>query len=68
MNDVIVSLHMPKGEAMALAQLVKRLDFETVNRFANKSVWYHGHAEADVMWSAVRDIQRQLAEAGFNPR
>jgi hypothetical protein len=55
-------------EAMALAQLLKRIDHGMVIRLASRSVWYSGRAEVDVMWSAVCDLQRQLAEAGFNPR
>jgi len=53
---------------MALAQFVKRVDYGTVERFAAKNVWYSGRSETDVMWSALRAVQHQLAEAGFNPR
>ncbi len=37
-------------------------------RFASKFVFYNGRAEADTMWTAVRMVQGQLAEAGFAPR
>ncbi len=68
-EPITIPIDFPSpDEAMALAQLVKRIDHGTVTRFASRSVWYSGRAEADVMWSAVCDLQRQLAEAGFAPR
>jgi hypothetical protein len=68
-QSITIPIDFPsREEAIAFAQLVKRIDYETVNRFAGKFAWYNGRSEIDVMWSAVLDIQRQLAEAGFNPR
>jgi hypothetical protein len=68
-QDIItIPLVLPFDEAGALAQFVKRVDYETCNRFASKNVWYSGRAEGDVMWSAVCRLQRQLADAGFAPR
>jgi hypothetical protein len=64
-----IPLDFPNSDyAVALAQLVKRLDYETVRRFADKNVTYGGHAECDVMWSALRGMEHQFAEAGFAPR
>jgi hypothetical protein len=57
-----------RDEATALAQLVKRIDYGTVNRFAAPTITYNGRSEGDVMWSAVCTLQHQLAEAGFVPR
>jgi hypothetical protein len=37
-------------------------------RKASLFVFYSGRTEADVMWSALCILQRELAEAGFNPR
>jgi len=65
----MISLQLPSSdEAVALAQLVKRIDFETVNRFASPSITYGGRPEGDVMWSAICALQREFAEAGFDPR
>jgi hypothetical protein len=55
-------------EAVALAQFVKRVDYETVGRFAATTITYGGRTEHDTMWSAVCTLQHQLAEAGFAPR
>ena len=51
-----------------LAQCVKRIGYEDVNKFASPCITYGGRTEADVMWSAICDLQRQLADAGFAPR
>jgi len=67
-DTITVPLILPFDEASALAQFVKRVDYETCNRFASKNVWYSGRAEGDVMWAALCILQRQLAVAGFNPR
>ena len=64
-----LTLELPSSdEAVALAQLVKRVDYETVKRFASDRITYGGRSEADTMWSAVCALQRQLADAGFAPR
>ncbi len=68
-QPITIPIDFPSpDEAIALAQLIKRIDHGTIVRFASRSVWYSGRTEADVMWSAVCDLQRQLAEAGFAPR
>ena len=68
-STIAIPLHMPADEALALAQLVKRVDYETVNRFASPCATYGaGRSEGDVMWSAVCLLQRQLGDAGFAPR
>jgi hypothetical protein len=67
MNDI--ALRLPDDEAVALAQFVKRVDYETVNRFASPRATYgNSRTEADTMWCAVCLLQRQLGEAGFAPR
>jgi hypothetical protein len=66
-RDITITLPS-SDEAAALAQFLKRIDFETVNRFASPSITYSGHPEGDVMWSAVCTLQRALGEAGFAPR
>jgi hypothetical protein len=68
-QDVItIPLTMPFDEAAAMAQFVKRIDYETCNRFASVCYTYGARSEGDVMWSAICLLQRQLAEAGFAPR
>jgi hypothetical protein len=63
-----IPLELPPDEARALAQLVKRIDYGTCARFASTTTKYGTRSESDVMWSAVCMLQRQLGEAGFDPR
>jgi hypothetical protein len=66
---ITIPVELPSSdEAVALAQYVKRIGYEDVNKFANPCITYGGRTEADVMWSAVCVLQRQLADAGFAPR
>lgn len=64
-----IPLELPEDEAQALAQLVKRIGYDTIGRLSRRAPSYpDGRYEQDVMWSAIQMLQRQLAEAGFNPR
>jgi hypothetical protein len=63
-----IVLELPNDQAMALAQFVKRVDYDTCVRFASIITTYDGRAECDTMWSALCMLQRALAEAGFAPR
>ncbi len=67
-DTITIPLILPFDEAAALAQFVKRVGYEDVNRFASPCWTYSGRTEGDTMWSAVCLVQRQLADAGFNPR
>jgi hypothetical protein len=68
-TTIPIPLRLPADEATALAQFVKRVDYETVNRFASPSAIYGaGRAECDVMWCSVNMLRDGLAEAGFAPR
>jgi hypothetical protein len=68
-DDIITfQISMPEAELMALAQLVKRIDYDTCNRFASVCYIYGARSEADVMWAAICLFQRELARAGFAPR
>jgi hypothetical protein len=67
-ETITIPLVLPFDEAAALAQFVKRIDYETCAKFAAVCWTYGNRAESDVMWSAVCLLQRQLAEAGFAPR
>jgi hypothetical protein len=65
---ITIPFDLPRDEWSAIAQFLKRIDYETCVRFASRFEHYGGRAECDVMWSAVCGLQRQLAEAGFSPR
>jgi hypothetical protein len=68
-STLTIPIDFPSSdEAVALAQYVKRIGYEDVNKFASPCITYGGRSEAAVMWSAVCLLQGQLAEAGFAPR
>ncbi len=67
-NHSAIPLELPPNEAAAFSQFLKRIDYETVGRFAAAAVTYDGRAEHYVMWCALTTLRHQLAEAGFNPR
>jgi hypothetical protein len=60
-----ILLELPRSEAAALAQFVKRTAYDDCKQRASR---YDGGEEADAMWQAVMKLQRALAAAGFNPR
>jgi hypothetical protein len=63
-----ISLVLPSLQAMALAQFVKRVDFETVTRFAAVTVVCEdGKSEADLIWLALIALRSALAEASPGP-
>jgi hypothetical protein len=62
-----IPLELPPDEAEALGQFVRRIDYDTCVRFADVDAMYGNRAECDVMWSAVRMLLHQLAEAGLAP-
>ena len=66
--EIIITLRMPEDEALALAQLVKRIDYDTCGRLSSRHDRYGGRTEQDTIWSAFAILQRDLAAAGFNPR
>jgi hypothetical protein len=63
MTKVVVEL--PPDEAMALAQMVKRLRYDDAERLSSR---YDDGAERDLMLSGIDKLQRALAKAGFAPR
>ncbi len=65
---IAIPLHLPRCEALALAQFTKRVDFEMVARFAAVTVVCDGKSEADLMWLALIALRSALADAGFAPR
>jgi hypothetical protein len=56
---------LPADEAMALAQLVKRLSYDDAVRLPSS---HDGGAERDAMLGGIGKLQRALADAGFAPR
>jgi len=60
-----VTVDLPPDEAMALAQLIKRLGYDDAERLSSR---YDGGAERDLMLAGINKLQRALAEAGFAPR
>jgi hypothetical protein len=59
-----IPLALPPLQAIALAQFVKRVDFETVARFAPVTVVCNdGKSEADLVWLALIALRGALAEA-----
>ena len=61
----IISFTMPKDQAWALAQFVKRLGYDDAERLASR---YDGGHERDLMLAGIDALQRALADAGFAPR
>ncbi len=63
-----IPLALPPLQALALAQFVKRVDFETVMRFASVTVACNdGKSEADLVWLALVALRGALAEADIKP-
>jgi hypothetical protein len=58
-----IGLALPCLEAAALAHFVKRVDFEMVARLSSVSVVADGKSEADMIWYALIELRRALAEA-----
>lgn len=68
-NIIIISLHLPRNEADAFAQLLKRLSYSDCVARSNRLRQYpDGRQELDVMWSAIRLVERQFADVGLAPR
>ena len=64
-----IPLDLPRDEATAFAELLKRTSYDDCLRRANRNKRYSdGREEADVMWSGLRLVETQFAEAGFAPR
>jgi hypothetical protein len=69
-QDVItIPLDLPRDEACAFAELLKRTSYDDCLRRSNRLKRYSdGREEVDVMWAGVRLVENQFAEAGFAPR
>jgi hypothetical protein len=60
-----ITVDLPPDEAMALAQMVKRLGYDDAERLSSR---YDGGHERDLMLAGINKLQRALREAGFAPR
>jgi len=68
-ETITIPIDMPRDEACAFSELLKRTSYDDCLRRSNRLKKYSdGREEADVMWSALRLVENQFAEAGFNPR
>jgi hypothetical protein len=66
---ITIPIDLPRDEAHAFAELLKRTSYEDCLRRSNRLKRYSdGREEADVMWSAVRRVENQFTEAGLAPR
>ena len=62
METEIITIELPSDEALALAQLCKRIGFSDVRGNAIDT------NEAYTMLDAVAKLQKSLARQGYNPR
>ncbi len=60
-----IILELPDDQAMALAQMVKRIGYDDAERLADR---HDGGAECHAMLSGIDKLRTALAEAGFAPR
>lgn len=58
-------VEMPDDEALALAQMCKRICYEQIERLASP---HDGGQECASMATAIIKLQNTLAEAGYAPR
>jgi hypothetical protein len=66
---ITIPIDLPRDEATAFAELLKRMSYDDCLRRANRNKRYSdGREEADVMWSGLRHVENQFGEAGFAPR
>jgi hypothetical protein len=66
---ITIPLDLPRDEACAFAELLKRTSYDDCLRRSNRNKKYSdGRAEADVMWAGLRLVETQFNEAGFAPR
>jgi hypothetical protein len=68
-STITIPIDLPRDEACAFADLLKRTSYDDCLRRSNRSKRYsNGREEADVMWAGLRLVETQFAEAGFASR
>jgi hypothetical protein len=66
---ITIPLDLPRDEASAFAELLKRTSYDDCLRRSNRLKRYSdGREEVDVMWAGLRLVETQFAGAGFAPR
>jgi hypothetical protein len=66
---ITIPLDLPRDEASAFAELLKRTSYDDCLRRSNRRKTYSdGREEVDVMWAGLRLVESQFADAGFAPR
>jgi hypothetical protein len=66
---ITIPVDLPREEACAFAELLKRTSYDDCLRRSNRLKRYSdGREEVDVMWAGLRLVETQFAEAGFAPR
>jgi hypothetical protein len=66
---ITIPLDLPRDDAVAFAELLKRTSYDDCLRRSNRLKKYSdGREEVDVMWAGLRQVETQFAEAGFAPR
>ena len=66
---ITIPLDLPRDEACASAELLKRTSYDDCLRRSNRNKKYSdGREEVDVMWAGLRLVETQFNEAGFSPR
>jgi hypothetical protein len=59
-NAITIPLDLPRDEACAFGELLKRTSYEDCLRRSNRLRRYgDGREEAEVMWSAVRLVENR---------
>ncbi len=66
---IMIPLALPRDEATAFAEVLKRTSYDDCLRRSNQLKKYpDGRCESDVMWAGLRLVETQFADAGFRPR
>jgi hypothetical protein len=66
---ITIPLRLPRHEASAFAELLKRTSYDDCLCRSNRRKTYaDGREEVDVMWAGLRLVEAQFSEAGFCPR
>jgi hypothetical protein len=60
-DTITIPLILPFDEVQALAQLVKRIDYDTCARFAAVCWLYNGRSEGDVIVPCPNPTRRRIA-------
>ena len=66
---ITIPLDLPRDEACAFAELLKRTSYDDCLRRSSRLKRYSdGREEVDVMCAGLRLVETQFGEAGFAPR